>query len=342
MNTYRSNLSNLSADSLTIENQPDKTTYLVGESLDLTGLEVSAEIGSLNGDVTNDITTIPEEGHIITGSEQSVKIKYGGLQRSFNINIATIYDIVKNKTTPVTEEEWISFVNANGIKQAIDNNETSAFIGKSVEIYNSNHCMTNYHICYIIGFGHENSGYTVDLLDAPSNVSSMSEYYDRGTSSDPTRYSYGFYHYIDTYRSGFSLNIQNLLTNMTYTHYRYRPDISRSEEITVTNNLKDLHCKEFGIPAGRTANKYDSFNSLSRTYYYSNTDYYSTINDLFKTIFNPMLQNSNNQYNKTLLIVTDSNYILNTNTTDVITYSGSISSYALSVVFIMRFNNNYS
>lgn len=64
-------------DSVTITSYPDTTTYFAGDKLDLSGLVVYAEVGSLSGDVTNDCTFIPADGDILTASTNKITVKYG-------------------------------------------------------------------------------------------------------------------------------------------------------------------------------------------------------------------------------------------------------------------------
>ena len=74
-------------DSLTLTSQPDKTTYYVGETLDLTGLAVKASIGSLEGDVTKDCTFSPADGSTITSDTTKVTVKYGNLSVEVELTV---------------------------------------------------------------------------------------------------------------------------------------------------------------------------------------------------------------------------------------------------------------
>lgn len=77
----------IEVDSLTLTSQPDKTTYYVGETLDLTGLAVEASIGSLEGDVTKDCTFSPADGSTITSDTTKVTVKYGNLSAEVELTV---------------------------------------------------------------------------------------------------------------------------------------------------------------------------------------------------------------------------------------------------------------
>jgi len=74
-------------DSLTIDTMPKKTSYYIGEKLDLDGLVVVAEIGSLTGDVTKDCSFTPAEGSTITSDLSTVKVKYGNLTTEIELSL---------------------------------------------------------------------------------------------------------------------------------------------------------------------------------------------------------------------------------------------------------------
>lgn len=101
----------IQVDSLTITTMPTKTTYSVGDSLDLTGLVVTASAGSLSGTVTNECTFSPADGSILSEEGTiTINVSYLGTTTSFNVtcNAATswlesstwaeVNDAVKNGT----------------------------------------------------------------------------------------------------------------------------------------------------------------------------------------------------------------------------------------------------
>lgn len=79
----------ISVDSVTITNYPNTTTYMVGDKLNLSGLAVYAEIGSLSGDVTNDCTFTPADGDTITASTTKVTVKYGSEKLDIPLTVVT-------------------------------------------------------------------------------------------------------------------------------------------------------------------------------------------------------------------------------------------------------------
>lgn len=93
----------LQVDSLQITNNPKKTTYYVGEKLDLEGVVVEATVGSLSGEVTKDCTFIPADGSIITAETGSITVKYGNLTANIELSLRRPTELnitsTPNKTT---------------------------------------------------------------------------------------------------------------------------------------------------------------------------------------------------------------------------------------------------
>ena len=94
----------LQVDSLTITKQPTKTTYFVGEQLDLSGIVVSAEVGSLSGEVTKDCTFIPAEGTVITPTTEDIVVKYGNMKTTIPIHINQPLSLT---ITPPTKTQYV-------------------------------------------------------------------------------------------------------------------------------------------------------------------------------------------------------------------------------------------
>ena len=81
----------IQVDSLTITQMPTKTYYIQNETLDLTGLKVSATAGNLSGDVSNLITTQPASGATMsTLGTNTITISYGGVTTTFNVTVAVV------------------------------------------------------------------------------------------------------------------------------------------------------------------------------------------------------------------------------------------------------------
>lgn len=94
---YRSVLKDIDGaivDSITITTQPTKTIYIEGQSLDLTGLKVSAVVPPLSGDVTSHITTVPANGQILTSNITDVIVRYGNATTTIPISVCAIDEIV--------------------------------------------------------------------------------------------------------------------------------------------------------------------------------------------------------------------------------------------------------
>ena len=75
--------------SLSVENMPNKVSYVTGDALNLEGLKVIANynVGE-STDVTAGVTTDPADGEILTQAGNiAVKVTYEGHETSFNINV---------------------------------------------------------------------------------------------------------------------------------------------------------------------------------------------------------------------------------------------------------------
>lgn len=135
---YRSVLKDIgmggvSVDSVTITSYPDTTIYFAGDKLDLSGLVVYAEIGSLSGDVTNDCTFTPADGDILTASTNKITVKYGNEKLDIPITIVmpTAITITSQPTkTTYKTDEPLNFtgliVTANNSEAGLSTDVTSA------------------------------------------------------------------------------------------------------------------------------------------------------------------------------------------------------------------------
>lgn len=82
----------LAIDSLTVTQMPTKTYYVVNETLNLTGLVVTATFADgVTADVTSAITTSPADGDTLTTEGTiPVTVTYQGATTSFNITCVSI------------------------------------------------------------------------------------------------------------------------------------------------------------------------------------------------------------------------------------------------------------
>lgn len=95
----------MSVDSLTITQMPFKTYYLQNETLDLTGLKVTATAGALSGDVSNLITTQPASGATMsTLGTNTVTISYGGATTTFNVTVAVVPETLNDCSWDLIQE----------------------------------------------------------------------------------------------------------------------------------------------------------------------------------------------------------------------------------------------
>lgn len=95
----------MSVDSLTITQMPFKTYYLQNETLDLTGLKVTATAGALSGDVSNLITTQPASGATMsTLGTNTVTISYGGATTTFDVTVAVVPETLNDCSWDLIQE----------------------------------------------------------------------------------------------------------------------------------------------------------------------------------------------------------------------------------------------
>lgn len=101
---YRSTLGvgGIEVDSLTITSAATKTSYLEGESLDITGLVVTATAGLLSGDVTSECVITPQV--LDTPGTQTITIAYGGQTVTYDVTVAAI---TLSITTQPTKTNYI-------------------------------------------------------------------------------------------------------------------------------------------------------------------------------------------------------------------------------------------
>ena len=92
----------IEVDSLTITSAATKTSYLEGETLDITGLVVTATAGLLSGNVTSECVITPQV--LDTPGTQTITIAYGGQTVTYDVTVAAI---TLSITTQPTKTDYI-------------------------------------------------------------------------------------------------------------------------------------------------------------------------------------------------------------------------------------------
>lgn len=88
-------------ESIYIETLPIKTNYSIGDSLDLTGLQIIGKQSDGSEIVINDYTTQPENGSVLaTAGTHDVTVNYNKLTASFPIYVSEVISI-SIKTPPI-------------------------------------------------------------------------------------------------------------------------------------------------------------------------------------------------------------------------------------------------
>ena len=84
---YRSVLASggMEIDSISITTPPTKTSYFVGDTIDTTGMVVTATAGLLSGNVASECTVSPQTFN--TAGTQTVTVSYGGKTDTFNVTV---------------------------------------------------------------------------------------------------------------------------------------------------------------------------------------------------------------------------------------------------------------
>lgn len=94
-------LASLCIDGIRITHPADNTVFIKDEVFDIAGLQVAAIRGSEEIDITNSITTIPAVGtKLKNNGTVTVRIVYGMLETSYNINIISSIDEIEITTLP--------------------------------------------------------------------------------------------------------------------------------------------------------------------------------------------------------------------------------------------------
>ena len=84
---YRSVLASggMKIDSISVTTPPTKTSYFVGDTIDTTGMVVTATAGLLSGNVASECTVSPQTFN--TAGTQAVTVSYGGKTDTFNVTV---------------------------------------------------------------------------------------------------------------------------------------------------------------------------------------------------------------------------------------------------------------
>ncbi len=84
--------SDVKVDHLTVTTMPTKTAYSINDTLDLTGMVITATfIDGVTADVTSVVTTTPADGATLsTEGTQAVTVEYGKATVSFNVTVTAI------------------------------------------------------------------------------------------------------------------------------------------------------------------------------------------------------------------------------------------------------------
>ena len=96
-----------SVSSLAVSNNPDSTTFAVGERLDLTGLVVTATYSDSTSGATVNYSTNPKEGYTFNSSDLGAKTitvtsnADSTKTTSFSVNVVNAYPTKLERTTPV-------------------------------------------------------------------------------------------------------------------------------------------------------------------------------------------------------------------------------------------------
>ena len=80
----------LSVDNVTVTHLPNKTSYIEGDNLDLTGMTVTARAETLSGTVTSNVTTVPSTTDMLLPEMTSVAVNYYDGSTSFNISVSEL------------------------------------------------------------------------------------------------------------------------------------------------------------------------------------------------------------------------------------------------------------
>lgn len=118
-------------DYLTVTSMPTKTQYLVDDTLDLTGMVITATFtDGVTADVTSAVTTIPADGATLsTEGTQAVIVTYGKATVSFNVTVSDLPASLEDATwaqiqTAVQNGTLSQFASVGDTKSFVINNKT--------------------------------------------------------------------------------------------------------------------------------------------------------------------------------------------------------------------------
>ena len=193
-------------ESITVTTMPNKSIFAVNEDFDPAGIVV---IGTLDDDSTVNVSSMCTftPNKFTSEGTKSVTVGCFGKTTTINVKCNNIYKTVKDSSSNISEANWLSFINAGGIKEARVRNETSAFLNKKITLSNTAGS-SSYTTWVIADFNHDNSGNTCDLII--NNTMHSSAFGSYKTYSSSTARSW----LLNTYYPGFSTDVKNKLQTM--------------------------------------------------------------------------------------------------------------------------------
>lgn len=201
-----------------------------GQDITITDGKGNTKTVQTTGQEFTDIVLPGMEEYTIsnTYASETVTLNLGSFAEVTLTSPPPYYDELKSGVT-LTEAQWLAFLNGDGIKFIIDNNETSIFLGKKINITNS--ADSTYTTWSIGDFNHDGTSNTCDLI-LDNNIHKAafgsSQTY---SSSDARAWVTG------TYYNGFSTDIKNKLQTMAVS----------SNGSTLNDKVKLLSTDEVGI-----------------------------------------------------------------------------------------------
>lgn len=194
------------------------------------------------------------------GSTKLNKIKFNGTE--VWTGLPAIYNTLKEASSPISEAQWLEFLNAGCVALAIANNDQANFRGKQITLSNSQ--VSNYQTWTIADFSHDNSGNTVDLIQANTIIAKVFNNVDTNMYRDSVLRSW----LKNTYINGFSADVISKIQTM----------VVSSGNITLNDNIKILSCTEVGFSAATYAvegTQYPLFtDDNSREYFGARTNWW--------------------------------------------------------------------
>ncbi|MBQ3489145.1 MAG: bacterial Ig-like domain-containing protein [Clostridia bacterium] len=146
---YRSALENKENNIVSLEliKVPDKTKYVVGEALDLTGLELKATFGDGSTEI---LTSASASVGTFDKVEHSVELKYGNQSVSFSVEVVDISSIEMISLPSASKGFDIADLNEYGFGAYADENNVRVKVNYADGTSNSN--LANAHFSFVGNF----------------------------------------------------------------------------------------------------------------------------------------------------------------------------------------------